>query len=72
MATRSYRVCRPKLSFTASRVRCAVELVEFGQQAFPRGSYLVGHLEAAKNPVHFVGKGYLELRFDPMGVPSGS
>lgn len=46
-------------------------LVEFGQQAFPRGSYLVGHLEAAKNPGHFVGKGYLELRFDRIGVPSG-
>jgi len=46
-------------------------LVEFGQQAFPRGSYLVGHLEAAKNPGHFVGKGYLELHFDRIGVPSG-
>lgn len=46
-------------------------LVEFGQQAFPRGSYLVGHLEAAKNPGHFVGKGYLDLRFDRIGVPSG-
>jgi hypothetical protein len=45
--------------------------VEFGQQAFPRGSYLVGHLEAAKDPGHFVGKGYLELRFDRIGVPSG-
>src|SRR5579884_579987 len=37
---------------------------EFGQQAFPRGSYLVGHLEGAKNPGHFVGKGYLALQFD--------
>ena len=45
--------------------------VEFGQQTFPRGSYLVGHLEAAKDPGHFVGKGYLELRFDRIGVPSG-
>jgi hypothetical protein len=46
-------------------------LVEFGQEPFPRGSYLAGHLEAAKNPGHFVGKGYLELHFDRIGVPSG-
>src|SRR5256884_9641310 len=37
-------------------------VTEFGQQAFPRGSYLVGHLEAAKDPGHFVGKGYLKLQ----------
>lgn len=43
----------------------------FGQQAFPRGSYLVGHLEAAKEPGHFVGKGYLRLQFDRIGVPGG-
>src|SRR5277367_3807890 len=36
----------------------------FGQQAFPRGSYLVGHLEAAKDPGHFFGKGYIKLQFD--------
>ncbi len=29
-------------------------ITEFGQQAFPRGSYLVGHLEAAKDPGHFL------------------
>ena len=44
---------------------------EFGQQAFPRGSYLVGHLEAAKDPGHFVGKGYLKLQFDRIGLPNG-
>jgi hypothetical protein len=43
----------------------------FGQQAFPRGSYLVGHLEAAKDPGHFWGKGYLQLTFDRIGVPTG-
>jgi hypothetical protein len=43
----------------------------FGQQAFPRGSYLVGHLEAAKDPGHFWGKGYLKLQFDRIGLPSG-
>ena len=44
---------------------------EFGQQAFPRGSYIVGHLEAAKDPGRFVGKGYLKLQFDRLGLPSG-
>jgi hypothetical protein len=46
-------------------------VVEFGQQAFPRGSYLVGHLEAEKEPGHFVGKGYLKLQFDRIGLPTG-
>ena len=46
-------------------------VTEFGQQAFPRGSYLVGHLEAAKDPGHFVGKGYLKIQFDRIGLPSG-
>ena len=46
-------------------------LTEFGQQAFPRGSYLVGHLESAKDPGHFWGKGYLKLQFDRIGLPSG-
>jgi hypothetical protein len=45
--------------------------IEFGLEAFPRGSYLVGHLDAAKDPGHFVGKGYLQLRFDRIGLPSG-
>jgi hypothetical protein len=45
--------------------------VEFGQQAFPRGTYLVGHLEAEKDPGHFFGKGYLKLQFDRIGLPSG-
>jgi len=46
-------------------------LTEFGQQAFPRGSYLVGHLESAKDPGHFFGKGYLKLQFDRIGLPTG-
>jgi hypothetical protein len=45
--------------------------VEFGQQAFPRGSYLVGHLESAKDPGHFFGKGNLKLQFDRIGLPTG-
>jgi hypothetical protein len=46
-------------------------LTEFGQQAFPRGSYLVGHLESAKDPGHFFGKGNMRLQFDRIGLPSG-
>jgi hypothetical protein len=45
-------------------------LREFGQNIFPRGSYLGGHLEAGKEPGHFVGKGYLKLEFDRIGFPS--
>ena len=43
---------------------------EFGQAAFPRGSYLQGHLEADREPGHFVGKGYLKLEFDRIGLPN--
>ena len=46
-------------------------VTEFGQQAFPRGSYLVGHLESAKDPGHFWGKGDLKLIFDRIGMPQG-
>jgi hypothetical protein len=43
---------------------------QFGQTVFPRGTYLVGHLEADKEPGHFVGKGYLKLAFDRIGLPA--
>src|SRR5882672_4928501 len=46
-------------------------ITSFGQQAFPRGSYLVGHLESAKDPGHFFGKGNMKLQFDRIGLPSG-
>src|SRR6266849_2764305 len=45
-------------------------LREFGQNVFPRGSYLGGHLEADKEPGHFVGKGHLKLQFDRIGFPT--
>jgi hypothetical protein len=45
-------------------------LREFGVEVFPRGSYLGGHLEADKEPGHFVGKGYLKIEFDRIGFPS--
>ena len=46
-------------------------LTEFGHQAFPRGSYLVGHLESAQDPGHFWGKGYMKIVFDRIGMPQG-
>jgi len=44
---------------------------EFGRPLFPRGSMLGGHLEAEKEPGHFVGKGYLKIMFDRVILPSG-
>jgi hypothetical protein len=44
---------------------------EFGHQMFPRGSMLGGHLEADKEPGHFVGKGYLKITFDRVILPAG-
>ena len=46
-------------------------VTEFGQQTFPRGSYLVGHLESAQDPGHFWGKGNIKLVFDRIGLPNG-
>jgi hypothetical protein len=45
-------------------------LTEFGHSSFPRGTYVVGHVESAKNPGHFVGKGNLKLVFDRIGLPN--
>lgn len=47
------------------------DVTEFGQTTFPRGSYLAGHLESAKDPGHFFGKGNMKLQFDRVGLPSG-
>jgi len=44
---------------------------EFGRTLFPRGSMLGGHLEAEKDPGHFVGKGYLKITFDRVILPYG-
>ena len=46
-------------------------VTEFGRQVIPRGSYLVGHLEAAQDPGHFWGKGFMKLQFDRIGMPQG-
>ena len=46
-------------------------VTQFGQQTFPRGAYLVGHLESAQDPGHFWGKGNMKLMFDRIGLPNG-
>jgi hypothetical protein len=52
-------------------VLCHLSTVqEFGRNAFPRGAYMSGHLEAAKEPGHFWGKGYLNIVFDRIGTPN--
>jgi hypothetical protein len=43
---------------------------QFGHNAFPRGAYMTGHLEADKEPGHFWGKGYLRIVFDRIGTPN--
>ncbi len=41
----------------------------FGHSVFPRGAELGGQLEDAKNPGHFVGKGWLDVEFDRIILP---
>jgi hypothetical protein len=40
----------------------------YGRNSFPYGTYLIGHFQDYKDPGHFVGKGWIELRFDRMVV----
>jgi hypothetical protein len=60
----------PKTAQVGDPVLCHLsQFTEFGHAAFPRGSYLAGHLEAAKQPGHLIGKGYLDIVFDHIGLP---
>ena len=40
----------------------------YGRATLPYNSYLVGRFEEYKDPGHFVGKGYMELRFDQLVI----
>jgi hypothetical protein len=40
----------------------------YGRSVFPYGAYLIGRFEDYKDPGHFVGKGWMELKFDRMVV----
>lgn len=66
-------VAEPKLSSKTTAigdpVLCRISHVElYGRSTFPYGSYMVGHFEDYKDPGHFVGKGYMELKFDRMVI----
>jgi len=61
----------PKTAEIGDPVLCRLAaLTEFGHSVFPRGSYLGGHLEADKEPGHLVGKGYMKIVFDHIGMPN--
>lgn len=67
-------VAEPKLSSKTTAVGdpvlCQVSHVElYARSVFPYGSYLVGHFEDYRDPGHFVGKGWMELKFDRMVIP---
>ncbi len=66
-------VSEPKLSSQVDKigdpVLCTLSHAEmFGRATVPYGSYLVGQFVDYKDPGHFVGKGYVELRFDRLIV----
>jgi hypothetical protein len=44
----------------------------YGGAVLPYNSFLVGEFEEYKDPGHFVGKGWLELRFDRMVIEPGT
>jgi hypothetical protein len=50
-------------------VLCQVGHAEkYGRSVLPLDSYLVGRFEDYKDPGHFVGKGWMELKFDRMVI----
>jgi hypothetical protein len=66
-------VSQPRLSSKTEHigdpVLCQVSHSEmYGRSVFPYGSYLVGRFEDYKDPGHFVGRGWIELKFDRMVV----
>ncbi|MGD0912835.1 MAG: hypothetical protein ABR928_13125 [Terracidiphilus sp.] len=56
-----------KTTATGDPVLCQVSAVEkYGRSMLPYNSYLEGRFEDYKDPGHFVGKGWMELKFDRM------
>jgi hypothetical protein len=69
-------VSEPKVSAKTEEIGdpilCQVSHVElYGRSVLPYGSYLVGRFEDYKDPGHFWGKGWMELKFDRMEIASG-
>ena len=66
-------VSEPKISSKTMEigdpVMCTLGHTEaYSRVVFPYGSYLIGHFEEYKDPGHFVGKGWMELRFDRLMI----
>jgi hypothetical protein len=66
-------LAEPKLSSKTTAigdpVLCQLSHSELhGRSVLPYGAYLVGRFEDYKDPGHFVGRGWMELRFDRMVV----
>jgi len=64
-------VSEPKLSSKTTAVGdpvlCKVSFTErYGRSQMPYDSYLEGRFEDYKDPGHFIGKGWMELKFDRM------
>jgi len=58
-----------KTTAVGDPVLCTLNPVEkYGRSQFPYGSYLEGRFEAYQDPGHFVGKGWMELKFDRMYI----
>ena len=63
----------PKVSSATEKVGdpvlCQLNNVQlYGRFTVPYGTYLVGRFEEYKDPGHFVGKGWMELRFDRLVI----
>jgi hypothetical protein len=70
------RVSEPNFSSKTADIGdpilCQASPVEmFGRSVLPYGTYLQGRFEDYKDPGHFVGKGWMELKFDRMIIPPG-
>lgn len=54
-------------------VLCRTTSIEmFGRPLIPRGAYLSARLEEFRDPGHFFGKGWLQLEFTSLTVPTGN
>ncbi len=51
-------------------VICHIDAIRgFGRGILPHGSFMTGKLEDAKEPGHFVGKGWISVQFDRLVMP---
>ena len=66
-------ISEPKLSARTTAIGDPVlcrmgHAARYGRSVLPYDSYLVGRFEDYKDPGHFVGKGWMELKFDRMVI----